>query len=188
MSLMAANLNISVEDAHSKALPDAALYLTDGPGNGVEPVKEARVDQKDRQFVPRITVVQIGTVITFPNRDPFRHSVYSFSRPKTFQLKLFAGKTPDPILFDKPGIVGIGCNIHDEMSAWILVVDTPLFGKADATGHFVFHDLKPGTYQLYGWYPGLEVASRPQKIIVDSSDLSAARMHLDVVPIDDDAR
>lgn len=162
------------------------MYLTDGPGNGVPRVKEAQVDQKNRQFVPRISVVQIGTEITFPNRDTVRHSVYSFSRPKTFQLKLFAGKTPDPILFDKLGVVGIGCNIHDEMAGWILVVDTPLFGKADNTGHFVFRHLKPGTYQLYGWYPGLDAASPAQTVVVDSSDLAAARLHLDVKPLDDD--
>jgi plastocyanin len=188
MSLAAGDLDIAVEDSHSRALPEAAVYLTDGPNNGVPRVKEAQVDQKNRQFVPRISVVQIGTEVTFPNRDTIRHSVYSFSRPKTFQLKLFAGKTPDPILFDKLGIVDIGCNIHDEMAAWILVVDTPLFGKADNTGHFVFRHLKPGTYQLYAWYPGLHAASAPRTVIVDSSDSTGTTLHLDVVPIDDDTQ
>jgi plastocyanin len=183
-SVAAADLNIVVEDAHSRALPEAVLYLTGGSGGPSRAARTAEVDQRHRQFMPRITVVQTGTAITFPNNDTIRHSVYSFSRPKPFELKLFAGKVPAPIIFDKPGVVILGCNIHDDMSAWILVVDTTLFGKADADGRFVFHDLRPGTYELFAWYPSLTAAVSQQTIVVDSRQARELRVHLNVMPIE----
>ena len=184
----AADWTIVVEDAYSRALPEAALYLTGGPGRGSRAAGSAEVQQRNRKFEPGITVVQTGTAMTFPNRDTIRHSVYSFSRAKSFQLKMFPGKTAEPIVFDQPGIVTVGCNIHDEMAAWILVVDTPLVGKADSKGRFVFRDLKPGTYQLFAWYPGLDAASRQQTIVVDAAQPGEVRVHLDVMPIEAEAQ
>jgi plastocyanin len=183
-SAAAADLDVAIEDSKAKALPGAVVYLTDGSASGAHPPKTAEIDQRNRQFSPRITIVQTGTTITFPNNDTVRHSVYSFSRPHPFQLKLFAGKTPDPILFDKPGIVAVGCNIHDEMAAWILIVDTPVFGQAGADGHFAFHDLKPGVYHLFAWYPGLKEAVGQPVVVDDGAPGHDVRLHLDVVPIE----
>jgi hypothetical protein len=92
------------------------------------------IAQTHRQFSPQVTVITVGTSIAFPNRDTVRHHVYSFSPVKTFELKLYAGVPAAPILFDKPGIAVLGCNIHDEMVAWVVVVDTPLFARSAPGG------------------------------------------------------
>ena len=79
----------------------------------------------EREFVPFVTVVQTGTVVTFPNRDPILHHVYSFSPAKQFEIKLYTGKSPTEIVFDKAGVVTLGCNIHDHMIAYVYVSDSP---------------------------------------------------------------
>jgi plastocyanin len=81
----------------------------------------------DREFTPYVSVIQTGTRVEFPNRDPIQHHVYSFSPAKTFEIKLYSGRSPESILFDKPGVITIGCNIHDWMIAYVLVVPTPYF-------------------------------------------------------------
>ena len=96
--------------------------------------KLAAIAQVDREFVPYMTVLQTGTTVTFPNRDPIQHHVYSFSPAKSFEIKLYSGKSPSEILFDKPGVVTLGCNIHDWMIGYMLVVSTPYFAKTDAGG------------------------------------------------------
>src|SRR5204863_937520 len=96
--------------------------------------RDAAVAQKDKTFIPFVTVVQTGTPVQFPNQDPIRHHVYSFSPPKPFEIKLYAGTPVAPIVFDKPGEVVLGCNIHDHMLAYIYVVDTPYFGKTGKDG------------------------------------------------------
>ena len=90
--------------------------------------------QQNRQFAPRALVVQAGTSVHFPNLDTVRHHVYSFSPAKPFELKLYAGTPSAPVVFDKAGVVVLGCNIHDRMSGWIVVVDTPYFARSDASG------------------------------------------------------
>ena len=91
------------------------------------PSRRAVLDQKNRMFVPHVLPIQTGTAVTFPNSDNVRHQVYSFSPAKKFQLPLYAGTPAAPVVFDKPGVVTVGCNIHDQMSAYIVVVDTPYF-------------------------------------------------------------
>ena len=88
-------------------------------------LRHAKIDQVNKEFVPLVSVVQTNTEITFPNSDNIRHSVYSFSPAKVFSLKLYAGKSAAPVIFDKAGLVVLGCNIHDLMVSWLLVVDTP---------------------------------------------------------------
>jgi len=105
--------------------------------------------------VPRVTVVTAGTELRFPNRDKVRHHVYSFSPSKTFELKLYAGTPANPVLFDKPGIAVLGCNIHDSMVAWVVVVETPYFGQADAKGLVHLDNVPPGSYRLRSWHPAL---------------------------------
>jgi len=182
-----ADLRVAVEDGLGRPLPEAIVYLSSPALLPVGVPAPVSIDQRDRQFVPRVSVVQTGTAVSFPNSDQVRHSVYSFSRPKVFTLKLYAGKPANPVVFDKPGPVVLGCNIHDEMVAWLLVVDTPLFGKTDATGQYVFHGLKPGDYQLSGWYPGLENPSAAKPVSITTQDSPAQRVHLDARPIGEGA-
>jgi plastocyanin len=142
----------------------------------------AIIDQINKQFVPRINVVRTGTVVTFPNSDQIRHQVYSFSPAKVFSLKLYAATPSAPVIFDKPGLVTLGCNIHDKMVAFVAVVDTPYFAKADASGKAVF-DLPPGRYRLRVWHPALASAIAPEEIAVDKAPLTMALdIDLDAVP------
>ena len=183
-----ADQRVMVEDALGRPLASAVVYLSSPSLPPAAAPAPAIIDQKNRQFAPRITVVQTGTSVSFPNSDQVRHSVYSFSRPKVFTLKLYAGKPASPVVFDKPGPVVLGCNIHDEMAAWLLVVDTPVFGTTDSGGQFVFHGLKPGEYQLYAWYPGLESAAGPQAVTIGTQEATPRRVHLDARPIGEGAQ
>jgi hypothetical protein len=108
----------------------------------------------DREFVPRITVVYVGSTISFPNSDQIRHQVYSFSPPKKFESRLYAGSAAPPITFDKPGLVVLGCNIHDWMIAYVYVSDTPFFTKTTSTGGKI-SDLPPGPYSVRIWHPDM---------------------------------
>jgi plastocyanin len=138
----------------------------------------AIIDQVDKRFVPRINVVRTGTAVTFPNSDNIRHQVYSFSTPKVFTLKLYAGLPSAPVIFDKPGLVVLGCNIHDRMVAFVGIVDTPYFAKADALGNAVFN-LPAGRYRLRVWHPALAGAVPFQEVTVDKTALVIA-LNIDI--------
>ncbi len=128
-------LSVSVVDTSGKPLEGAVVTVSVAGAPKVAPAGvSAEMTQLNRQFAPRSLVVQAGTSVHFPNLDSVRHHVYSFSPTKTFELKLYAGTPSAPVLFDKVGVVVIGCNIHDRMSGWIVVVDTPYFAKTDAAG------------------------------------------------------
>jgi plastocyanin len=150
----AASLTVQVADAAAKALPDAIVYVVPKTGNKTAAADKASVviDQIDRQFVPLVSVVQTGTAVTFPNKDNIRHNVYSFSPPKTFELRLYSGVPAKPVVFDKPGLVVLGCNIHDQMIAYVQVVDTPWFAKTDAAGNVRIENLPPGNYEVRAWH------------------------------------
>jgi len=90
---------------------------------------KAEIGQRDRQFTPQLLVVQTGTAVNFPNFDTVRHHVYSISPIKVIDIKLYSGTPTAPVVFDKPGVATLGCNIHDRMSAHIIVVDTPTFAR-----------------------------------------------------------
>jgi hypothetical protein len=110
--------------------------------------------QRARQFEPHVLVVQTGTAVSFPNFDTVRHHVYSFSAAKTFDIKLYAGTPANPVVFDSAGVATLGCNIHDRMSAHVVVVDTPLFAKSDAAGTVTF-DVPVGQHVLLFWHARL---------------------------------
>lgn len=174
-AVSAATLSVQVSDGTGKPVQDAAVYA-----EPVGPVPEARakgteIEQKNRRFMPLITVVQTGTEINFPNNDTVRHHVYSFSPAKPFELKLYSGKPGTPVLFDKPGTVVIGCNIHDQMVAYIHVVSTPHFGKTDQAGKVAIADLRPGKYKLKAWHYQLPAAAAPMEsdITIAKSDMTA---------------
>ena len=115
--------------------------------------RPAVMDQINRQFAPHVLVIPVGTQVSFPNSDTVAHQVYSFSEAKEFDLPLYSGKQPDPVLFDQAGIVPIGCNIHDLMSGYIYVVEAQYFGRADHDGRWAWPNVEPGDYQLTIWHP-----------------------------------
>ena len=172
---MAATLNVQVVDASGRTLGDAAVYAEPLAPSAPGHAREAEIEQKSRKFMPIMTVVQTGAQISFPNNDTVRHHVYSFSPTKPFELKLYSGTPGSPILFDKPGTVVIGCNIHDQMVAYIQVVNTPYFGKSDDTGHVRIAGLPPGKYRLKAWHYQLPPSSPPveNEIAVTTNDVTA---------------
>jgi plastocyanin len=142
----------------------------------------AAVAQHDREFVPYLTVVQTGAAVSFPNQDPIRHHVYSFSKPKKFEIKLYAGDAPDPIIFDTPGVVTMGCNVHDWMLGYVLVVDTAWFGKTGADGRVQISAVEDGEYEGHIWHPRQRHEVAPQHVSVTRAMREPLRFVIEVAP------
>jgi plastocyanin len=175
----AAPLTVQVSNAAGQAIADAVVYAEPvaGPPAAKSPRQPVEIEQKGRTFLPLVTVVQTGTEISFPNRDTVRHHVYSFSPAKTFEIKLKADVAGSPpVLFDKPGTVVVGCNIHDQMVAYIQVVNTPYFAKTDATGKARIDNLPNGKYTLKAWHFNLPGATAipEQELSVSAGEANAA--------------
>jgi hypothetical protein len=127
------------------------------------------MDQAHNAFVPHVLVVQTGTSVLFPNNDVVSHHVYSFSPAKTFELGLYKGNPHPPLVFDRPGVVVLGCNIHDGMLGYILVVDTPHFALTDAQGALALDGLGADDYALHLWTPRLRPGDLPPEQTVSMS-------------------
>ena len=131
--------------------------------------KPAVMNQIDKQFEPHVLVVKAGTEVTFPNADNLFHHVYSFSPTKQFELKLYKEFTAEPLRFENAGIVDIGCNIHDWMLGYIVVSNSPYFGKTNTEGQSLV-SLPHGEYTVRFWHPEVEgeKALPPQSISVST--------------------
>jgi plastocyanin len=165
-------LVIEVLDRNSQALADVAVYAVPGdmvPDAPGEPPL-AVMDQVDLQFMPHVLVVKTGTLIEFPNSDSVNHHVYSFSPAKAFELPLYKGDVHAPLSFDSPGVVTLGCNIHDSMLGYILVVDTPYFTRTDRDGRAKFAQLPDGQYVVRVWTPRARGESAPAEQAVSLAD------------------
>lgn len=172
----AASLTVTVVDTAGKPLPDAVVMLEPTSGKlPVKPMAPVDVGQSKRRFVPQVTVVTVGTPVNFPNFDTVRHHVYSFSPIKTFELKLYAGVPHAPIVFDKPGTAVLGCNIHDQMAAWIVVVDTPLHASTAANGQVRLDNVPTGSYRLRAWHSSVPAGKEPvaETLSLAGTDMSA---------------
>lgn len=166
LSAQAGSLEVHVSTPAGKSVEDAAVVLE--PMVAVPPSRDARasIAQQDRDFVPYVTIVRTGTAIDFPNRDPLKHHVYSFSSAKRFEIKLYAGKPAQPVIFDKSGEVALGCNIHDWMEAYVLVVNTPYFAKTSLQGQALVANVPPGRYRLRLWHPRQKAELPAQEIAI----------------------
>jgi plastocyanin len=162
-------LVVEVRDARGAPVSDAVVYAVP---EGKVPAAQSRravVDQKNRMFVPHVLAIQTGTAVSFPNSDNVRHQVYSFSPAKKFQLPLYAGTPAAPVVFDRAGVIAIGCNIHDQMSAYLVVVDTPHFART-VQGRAELPDLPEGRYDVRVWYEGMRREPAPQSVRVGSGE------------------
>ena len=158
----AAELSVTVANAGGAPLEGAVVVAEPAAGAlKPRPGQKAIMDQRDLMFVPDVLVVQTGTAVDFPNSDQVRHQVYSFSGAKTFQLALYAGRAPAPVVFDRSGLVTLGCNIHDSMLGYIWVTDSPWYGRTGADGSLRLHSLAPGAYTVRIWHALLD-ESGPQ--------------------------
>ena len=146
----AGTIDAKAVNKSGEAMSDVVIYATPvgGAAAASGQAEGATIAQDHLQFTPYVTVVRTGTEIKFPNYDKVEHHVKSFSAIKEFEIKPYEKTTPPPILFDKPGIVIIYCLIHEWMRAYVMVVDTPHFGKSDASGAVALNDLPPGNYEI----------------------------------------
>jgi plastocyanin len=160
-----------VVDAQGQPVAGAVLSLS-GPAQ-VKPSAAAVMDQIDKQFVPAVLAVATGTAVSFPNRDDIRHQVYSFSPAKRFELRLYEGTPSAPLTFDQPGLVILGCNIHDWMLGYVYVTDDPWFGVSDAEGR-IHLDAPAGQYPATLWHPAL----------VDMQPVDAGTLRLGEAPVE----
>jgi len=151
----AATLTAEFVDSNGAALSDVVLTLQ-GPAGKLDPAPTAAMDQRDQRFAPHVLAVHTGTQIKFPNSDDIRHQVYSFSPAKRFELRLYGGTPSDPVLFDKPGLVVLGCNIHDWMLGYVYVTDDPWFGVGNGKGVLTLGDLPAGHYVATLWHPQVQ--------------------------------
>ncbi len=119
------------------------------------------MDQVDLAFVPDVLVLPVNSSVQFPNSDAVRHQVYSFSSVRQFQLPLYRGKPYPPVVFERPGVVTLGCNIHDNMLAYIVVTTAPFFGRTNAAGSWAASALPGGRYRVRVWHP---LANEPAEI------------------------
>jgi plastocyanin len=134
-----------------------------GPARPAAPV-QAVMDQINRAFAPDLLVIPVESSVAFPNSDSVSHQIYSFSPAKRFQLPLYRGKPYPPVVFDQPGVVTMGCNIHDEMLAYIVITDAAFFGRTNNTGSWSA-EVPGGDYRISIWHP---------RIRDDAKDLSGA--------------
>jgi plastocyanin len=157
----AGSILVTVKDVQGALVADAVVYAKSNDSVVLRGKKQAMIEQRDKQFVPYVTAIQVGTSVTFPNRDSVRHDVYSLSPAKKFELPLYAGIPAEPVTFDKEGFVTLGCSIHDWMVAYIAVLPTPYFQITGKDGRTVLDDLPAGQYSVEVWQPLLKGA--PEK-------------------------
>jgi plastocyanin len=148
----AATLSGRVTTPDGKPIADAVVFVQDTGPAAAAAARSATLDQVDKTFVPGVLPIVVGTKVNFPNHDQIQHHVYSFSRTKTFELPLYKGENAAPVLFDKVGVVKVGCNIHDWMSAIILVLPTPWFARTGPDGTFTIQDVPEGQHSVVAWH------------------------------------
>jgi len=171
-SASAATLVVDVRDARGAAVTEAVVYALPVGRQFPPASRTAVMDQKNRTFIPHVLAIQTGTAVRFPNSDDIRHQVYSFSSAKTFQLPLYKGTPANPVRFDKSGVVSLGCNIHDRMSAYIVIVDTPHFAVTK-NGRTEIASVGAGRYALHVWYPEMKDAPPPVALTLAATDTKA---------------
>jgi len=170
----AAPLTVRVVDASGRPVSDAVVTLRAGSAARPAASGNYSVSQKDMQFRPFVLVVPVGARVSFPNLDPTRHHVYSFSPAKKFELKLFAKDQSRSVVFDKPGVVALGCNIHDSMTAFVYVTDDPWTAKTGANGIVRFADAPSSAAKVSVWHPYLRAKANVVERQLAASERNAS--------------
>jgi plastocyanin len=176
-----AELAITIKAAKGEPVADAVVSLVPLDGATVPPpAVDGEIAQQNEEFSPYVTVVQAGARIIFPNRDKVQHHVYSLSKTKKFELPLYNPGQAESIAFETPGLVTLGCNIHDWMLAYIVVVPTPWFAKSNALG-LASLTAPAGRYRLELWHPRL-AASLTQEITLAGGEHTRREFSLTLKP------
>ena len=153
---MAAPVTSTVTGVDGRPLAGAVVEVASprAPAPATGFVGPFAVAQQDIAFQPHVLIVPVGAAVSFPNRDKVRPHVYSFSAPKRFELKLYGRDETRAVVFDKPGVVALGCNIHDTMAGFVIVADTPYAAQTDARGRVTF-DVPAGPARVSVWHPSI---------------------------------
>ena len=168
---VAGDLVVQVRTASGAPVPDAVVTLY--PGGRASPLGPAgsyQIAQRNMQFSPFVLVVPVGADVSFPNFDNVRHHVYSFSPVRRFELRLYAREQARSVHFDRPGIVPLGCNIHDAMIAFIDVVDTGFAARTDASGQAHFTAIPGSQVLVRVWHPYLRAPANQLELRVAVPD------------------
>lgn len=161
---VAGDFRVTVTNTSGEPLEHAIVTLTPKFSLQNKPVMgpDAVMRQQNTLFAPFVLPVQVGTSVSFPNLDESRHHVYSFSKAKRFELRLYGKDETNSISFEQPGVVALGCNIHDNMLAYVYVTEAPIFLKTDTTGGVLFEGLEVGAYEVEAWHPGVRKKGSPK--------------------------
>ena len=158
-------INLTVTDQSGKPVNNTIVSAYSLNKQNLPPINSEKtiiVDQINKEFVQHVTPIQVGTAINFPNHDQIRHHVYSLSPAKNFEIPLYKGIPAEPITFEQEGVAVLGCNIHDRMSAYIVVIDSPYFAKTEDQGRASL-TLPVGEYELHFWHRDADEHSKNSK-------------------------
>jgi plastocyanin len=153
----AEHLNVIVTDSNGKKQDQVVVFLEPQSVQGqISKPVDITIDQRDKEFIPFVTVVQKGTSIRFPNSDAIRHHVYSFSKQFNFQIPLYGNVEPKPIKFNTSGVIPLGCNIHDWMKAFVFVSETPYYTLSNKSGAAKVNNIPKGKYLVKLYHPSMK--------------------------------
>jgi plastocyanin len=175
----AAGIIATVTDEHGQPLPDAVVSVISNGKVQIAPsdrLATATIDQHEETFVPTVVVVQRGGSVIFHNSDHTRHHIYSFSQIRQFEFVQKPDDVSPAVSFDVPGVVAIGCNIHDNMAAYVYVTDAPRAAVTDSMGRAEITDLPAGNFIATVWHPRLrpKAVPPPQPVTLESSNTNLA--------------
>jgi plastocyanin len=176
-SAQAGSLAVTVKQRNDKPLVGAVVTLEAPAMPPASPIA-AIMDQVNLAFVPDVLVIPLHSKVRFPNSDAISHQVYSFSSARQFQLPLYRGKAYPPVVFDQSGVVTLGCNIHDNMLAYIVVTAAPYFGRTGADGAWIVPNLPPGKYTMHVWHPLLNEPQDVERTVQAGADHTAIELRL----------
>jgi plastocyanin len=165
-------VRVVTRDPAGTPVADAVAYVValDSPPQVHPPDAPVEIVQKDQEFIPYVTPIVVGTRVAFPNKDNVQHHVYSVSAAKRFEIPLYIGEPAATIVFDREGPVTLGCNIHDWMVAYVLVLSTPYFAKTGADGTAGISGLPPGRYRLEVWHPRMAAKVGRELVVAQTGD------------------
>ncbi len=167
----------TVKVARARDNRDAAVYIERIPGKQFPPPANPVVlDQVNLVFIPHVLPVLAGTTVAFPNSDTVRHNVFSPSPAKRFNLGTYAQRVTKNVLFDKPGVVALLCNVHAEMSAYVVVTETPYSAVTNPVGEYTISGVPPGSYVLKAWHE----SSKPKEQKVEVREGPPIRADFDL--------
>jgi plastocyanin len=176
ISLCSAQSSVQFNVKDNSGAPVSGAVVMVQPQGGVTIAsrlvkRDIAVDQVDREFIPKLSIAALGARLSFPNRDIVQHSVYSFSKAKSFEIPIYAGESPQVITLDKAGVITLGCNIHDWMVGYIVVADTPIAELTKADGTVIVTELARGKYNLRVWHPQLKTGDYTQAFELGDTEL-----------------